>query len=401
MQSLRHLYRIGFGPSSSHTMGPRRAAELFRKKHPEINRFKVTLFGSLAATGRGHLTDTAILDVFHPLSIELLWKPEESIPMHPNGMQFESLDENNKTVDTWQVYSIGGGELKDKNSIIPKSESIYQLTTMKEILSLCNNQGLSFWEYVKNTEAEKDWLYLEEVLDIMLDSIENGLEKEGVLPGKIGLQRKANIYYRKTTLGGVQFKRTGFLSAYALAVAEQNASGGKITTAPTCGSCGVLPAVLRFLKETIACSRSSLIKALATASLIGNLIKKNGSLSGAEVGCQGEIGSACSMASAAAAQLLGGTPPQIEYAAEMGMEHYLGLTCDPVDGLVQIPCIERNAFAAIKSLAVADYAMFSDGHHRISFDEVINVMLKTGHDIPPFYRETSTGGLAAAYKSRK
>jgi L-serine dehydratase len=400
LESIQELFRIGAGPSSSHTMGPRRAAEIFCERHPTAAGFRVKLYGSLAATGRGHLTDAALKSVFVPGALEIIWKPEKVLPLHPNGMRFEALSADGKTLGRWEVYSVGGGALREADGLsVPKE--IYALKTMHEILDLCKQTGQSLWEYVEASEGPQIWEYLQKVWDVMQAAIERGLHAEGVLPGGLGLARKSWSFYRKSILSGPVLQRAGLVSAYALAVSEENASGGEIVTAPTCGSCGIVPAVLRYLQETLKCSDDAILRALATAGLIGNLAKHNASISGAEVGCQGEVGVACAMAAGAAAQLLGGTSRQIEYAAEMALEHNLGLTCDPVAGLVQIPCIERNAFAAAQALASADYALFTDGGHRISYDEVVSVMRETGHALPSLYRETSTGGLATAYRRRK
>ncbi len=400
MDSIKEIYRIGKGPSSSHTMGPGRAAKEFQKNNPDASGYNVTLYGSLAATGRGHLTDVALFEVFPRDSLKIIWKPEENLPFHPNGMTFEAIDAKGKVLVKQEVFSIGGGALSYGGKS-PEPESVYPLSSMNDILKYCEKTGYAFWEYVEEIEGSSIWDYLDKVNVTMNKAVNHGLEAEGVLPGRLGLSRKACAFYRKAGLAGDHFKRGSILSAYALAVSEENASGGEIVTAPTCGSCGVLPAILRYLQETTNCSNQSILRALATAGIIGNLIKTNASISGAEVGCQGEIGSACSMAAAAAAQLLGGTVRQVEYAAEMGLEHHLGLTCDPVGGLVQIPCVERNAFAAKRALDCADYSIFSGGFHRISFDEVVSVMKQTGHDIPSLYRETSAGGLAAEYRKRK
>jgi L-serine dehydratase len=400
MESIQELYRIGPGPSSSHTMGPRYAAQRFLQRHPAAGSFQVTLFGSLAATGRGHLTDQAISAVFEPGKLEITWKPEKELPLHPNGMRFEAFSAAGQLLETWEVYSVGGGALRDGREQ-PATKEIYDLHTMQEILSYCQEHGVALWEYVREREAETVWDHLETVWDTMQAAIERGLHAEGVLPGKLGLARKSWLFYRKASLAGPYLQRPGLLSAYALAVAEENASGGVIVTAPTCGSCGIVPAVLKYLQGILNCSKNTLLYALATAGLIGNLAKHNASISGAEVGCQGEVGVACAMAAGAAAQLMGGTPRQIEYAAEMALEHNLGLTCDPVAGLVQIPCIERNTFAAAQALASADYALFTDGSHRISYDEVVMVMRETGHALPSLYRETAAGGLAKAYSRRK
>ena len=316
--------------------------------------YRVTLYGSLAATGKGHLTDTALEETFAPAPVELVWRPDKELPLHPNGMRFRALFADGTVSDPWQVYSLGGGALGDDEARAP--QAIYHLDFFSEILAHCGKTGQSLWEYVAQSEGPDIWEFLDEIWQAMRKAMTRGLAAEGLLPGGLGVSRKAWIFYRKTLLADSQFSQFELLSAYALAVAEENASGGIVVTAPTCGSCGVLPAVLRYLQERVNCSDASILHALATAGVIGNLVKRNASISGAEVGCQGEIGTACAMAAGAAAQLLGGTVRQIEYAAEMGLEHHLGLTCDPVAGLVQIPCIERNAFAATRALAAANYA---------------------------------------------
>ena len=399
MESIRELIRIGVGPSSSHTMAPRRAAERFCGQHPDAARYRVTLFGSLAATGKGHLTDVALCDAFDPAPVEIVWEPEQELPLHPNAMRFEALDEADGVVASWQVYSVGGGALREEGQD-PRAASVYDLHTMADILARCEESGWTLWEYVEQREGAEIWTFLREAWHAMRAAIDRGILAEGVLPGGLGLTRKAWAFHRKTRTAGPHFRRTTLLSAYALASSEENASGGVIVSAPTCGSCGAVPAVLRYLQETIDCDEDAVLRGLATAGLIGNLVKHNAAVSGAEVGCQGEIGTACAMAAAAAVQLLGGTARQAEYAAEMALEHHMGLTCDPVAGLVQIPCIERNAFAAARALTCAEYALFSDGGHRIPFDEVVAVMRQTGHDLPSLYRETASGGLAAAYRLR-
>jgi len=402
MESLRQLYRIGVGPSSSHTMAPRQAALMFLKKHPETTYFRVTLFGSLAATGRGHLTDKVLADVFnsHQSKLELVWCPEKQLPLHPNGMRFEAIIDSGAVLSRWEVYSVGGGALLDSEETVV-SPSTYALTCLADILDTIDRSGESLWEYVLNCEDDNFLDFLEQVWDTMSLAIGQGLEHVGVLPGGLGLGRKAHTFYRKSSLYGPHMKNNARIWAYALAVSEENASGGMIVTAPTCGASGVLPAVLRYLNETLECSRDDILRALATAGLIGNLVKKNASISGAEVGCQGEIGTACAMAAAAATQLHGGTIRQIEYAAEMGLEHHLGLTCDPVSGLVQIPCIERNAHAATRALSCCHFALLSGGEHKISFDEITLVMNETGQALPSLYRETSAGGIAHAYRQRQ
>ena len=398
MKSLKELYRIGMGPSSSHTMGPNRAAKIFKENHPSAYSFRATLYGSLAATGKGHLTDQAISLGFRPVNCEIIWEKDIELPLHPNGLLLEALDSRGKNLDEWIVYSVGGGALKDGNGQ-SESPDVYPFKNMAELLETCDLDGKMFWNYVEEYEGEGIWDYLKTALDAMEKSIRHGIESEGVLPGGLNLGRKAAQYYTRATQAKLFLEKTGTVFAYALAVAEENASGNEIVTAPTCGSAGVLPAVLFSIKDFYKASDSKLLKALATAGLIGNIIKGNASISGAEVGCQGEVGTACAMAAGAAAQLLGGTPHQVEYAAEMGMEHHLGLTCDPILGLVQIPCIERNAIAAIKAMDCAAYALFSDGRHMVSFDEVVSTMAQTGSDMKKLYRETSQGGLAVFHRT--
>jgi L-serine dehydratase len=397
MESIREIYRIGHGPSSSHTMAPRRAAEQFAAAHPDARSFRVTLYGSLAATGRGHMTDKAIQEALSPRQTAIVWQPDVLLPLHPNGMEFEALDETGQATHIWRVYSPGGGALLVEGEQ-PVENQTYDLENMQAIMRYCTQMGITFWEYVGQREGPDIWDYLAEVNRVMHAAITRGIQTEGVLPGGLGLARRAWTFYRKIHLGGGALTREGYLPAYALAVAEENATGGLIVTAPTCGSCGVVPAMLRHIEDCIETNEITLLRALATAGLFGALIKTNASISGAEVGCQGEIGSACAMAAAAATQLLGGSLRQVEYAAEMGMEHHLGLTCDPVNGLVQIPCIERNSFAAMRALDCATFANYSDGSHRISFDEVVEAMRETGHDLPKVYRETAEGGLAIQYR---
>lgn len=400
MKSIREIFRIGFGPSSSHTMGPRKAAELFLERHPEAARYEAHLYGSLSATGKGHLTDAAIIEVIP--GVEIVWH-EDFLPFHPNGMRFFAWDPTGALLEEWTVYSVGGGALSEGETDDPKLKSetvtpnIYPLTRLTDIKEYCESQGWDYWEYVEHYEGKEIWDYLREVWQVMRESVERGLDQEGVLPGPLHLRRKAASYYIKVAAYRDNLRTRGLVFSYALAVSEENASGGKIVTAPTCGSCGVLPAVLYHAWRSRDFSEKRILHALATAGLIGNVVKENASISGAEVGCQGEVGVACAMASAAVNQLFGGTLAQIEYAAEMGLEHHLGMTCDPVCGLVQIPCIERNAFAAARALDSNTYAAFSDGSHRVSFDRVVDVMKETGHDLPSLYKETSQGGLAKEY----
>lgn len=404
MKSLKELYKIGRGPSSSHTMGPNKAAAMFARRHPEADAFEVTLYGSLAATGRGHLTDLAVSD---PLSdggrrrVDIIWKPEIFLPFHPNGMKFTAKDADGNVGDEWTVYSIGGGTISEgPGSAIGEGPDIYGLNSIHEIVRWCNDTGRNYWEYVQECEDSDFWDYMKTVWEAMKASVERGINTEGALPGPLRLSRKAAMYHVKVSGYRANLQTRGMVFSYALAVSEENASGGVVVTAPTCGSSGVMPAVLYHISKGHNFTETRILHALATGGLFGNVVKQNASISGAEVGCQGEVGVACAMAAAATCQLFGGTPTQVEYAAEMGLEHHLGMTCDPVCGLVQIPCIERNAFAAARALDANLYASFSDGNHRVSFDEVVQVMKDTGHDLPSLYKETGEGGLAVGYRTR-
>lgn len=396
MESLKKLYKIGNGPSSSHTLGPKNAAEAFLTRgNFSSSAFRVTLYGSLAATGKGHFTDEAILNILQPVApTEIVWQPKIFLPFHPNGMMFEALNSNGVTTDTWTIFSIGGGNIANDELRSNKAESVYKLRTLREIQTHCEKHGIAYWEYVQRVEGVEIMDYLEHAWDIMCDSIVEGINTEGVLAGGLGLRRKASDYFIRAQSYTDNLRSRGTVFAYALAVAEVNAAGGRVVTAPTFGSCGVVPSVVYHIVKSRNFNKGRAIKALATAGLFGNVAKTNASISGAEVGCQGEVGVACAMAAAAACQLFGGSPAQIEYAAEMGLEHHLGLTCDPVCGLVQIPCIERNAYAAARAIDSNIYATFSDGQHRVSYDRVVEVMRVTGHDIPSLYKETSEGGLA-------
>ena len=398
MKTIKELYRIGTGPSSSHTMAPRRAAELFQQRNETYNSFRVTLYGSLAATGKGHLTDVAILDTLEPHGqVEIVWEPSTFLPFHPNGMRFEALDASGNVTDSWVVFSVGGGALAEENNPSCESEDIYPDTNLTDILKWCRDNGRTFWEYVEMHEGPEVWDFLAEVWRVMREAVERGIETDGVIPGPLHLARRAMRYNVRASGYKQSLQSRGLIFSYALAVSEENASGGRIVTAPTCGSSGVLPAVLYHLWKTREFSEMRICRALATAGLIGNIVKHNASISGAEVGCQGEVGVACAMAAAAANQLFGGSPAQIEYAAEMGLEHHLGMTCDPICGLVQIPCIERNAYAAARALDANLYSMYTDGFHRVSFDRVVAVMKQTGHDLPSIYKETGEGGLAKGF----
>eukprot|EP01134_Creolimax_fragrantissima_P007494 CFRG7494T1 len=405
MHSLTKLFRVGVGPSSSHTMGPSRAADRFKRFNPDAKFFTVELYGSLASTGIGHMTDQAIYDVLGKENTELVFLPNDYLPFHPNGMKFFALSEQGEVANSYEVYSVGGGALVDENGdidAVPGSDAsakwnMYRLHTMNQMLEWTSKTGKSLHQYVYECEGEGIKDHLKEVWRHMSECIERGIKTTGVLPGGLGVPRKAPMVHRKAQLAGVHMQRNSMTFSYALAAMEENASGGIVVTAPTCGASGVVPATLKYLEKTLSLNENEMIDALATAGLIGNIIKTNASISGAEVGCQGEVGSATSMAAGAAAFLMGGSPHQIETAAEMGMEHFLGLTCDPVEGLVQIPCIERNAFGATRALDAAEYALILDGRHRISFDEVVLTMKLTGLDIEECYRETAKGGLSRTW----
>ena len=329
MKSLKELFRIGKGPSSSHTMGPQKAAQMFIEKHPNAKSFEVTLYGSLAATGKGHMTDVAIEDVLNTVApVTIVWKPSVFLPFHPNGMSFVAIDESGNRSEEWVVYSVGGGALSEgkANEDAFNTKEPYSLNSLQDIMRWCYDNGKGYWEYAEVCEDPDLWDYLSEVWKVMQQAVEEGLNAEGVLPGPLRLARKAAIYHVKTKGFKPSLQSRGLVYAYALAVSEQNAAGGTVVTAPTCGACGVLPAVLYHMSRSHHFSDTRIIHAIATAGIFGNIVKHNASISGADVGCQGEVGVACAMAAAAACQLFGGSPAQIEYAAEMGLEHHLGMT---------------------------------------------------------------------------
>lgn len=414
MKSIRDIYKIGKGPSSSHTMGPFKAVRHYLEHHEDTHHLHVTLYGSLAATGKGHLTDIAIKEAFSTWQwtdketlenktkrsgeVEIEWRPKENLQVHPNGMKIASVNFDGDLYEKWTYYSIGGGDIICMECPVDDEEGSvdYDMTTLTEVMNWCNNTGKNYWEYADMVESRSYgfWDHLELVWKVMQEAVERGIEQEGALPGPLNIRRKALSYHVRAFGQGDTFKTRGLVFAYALAVSEENACGGTIVTAPTCGSCGVMPSVLYHMKKRYNFSDTRILRALATAGLIGTIVKHNASVSGAEVGCQGEVGVACAMAAAAVAQLMGGSPSQIEYAAEMGLEHHLGLTCDPIGGLVQIPCIERNAYAAARAMDAGIYALYTDGLHRVSFDQVVEVMKQTGKDLPSLYKETSEGGLA-------
>ena len=400
MQSLKELYKIGMGPSSSHTMGPRKAADAFNRTYLTAESFRAVLYGSLAATGKGHLTDFAIKEAFYPKPVTIEWEYDTFLPKHPNAMRFEALDKAGHVMGAQVAYSIGGGDIRTDEAFGREINNIYPHKSMAEILQYTSDKRMLLWEYVEEFEGTDIWQYLATIWKTMQTTMNRGLEKRGVLPGSLNLERKARRYLYKAENSPQYLRRMNNLFSYALACSEENAAGGVVVTAPTCGSCGVVPAVCRLIQEIYEFEDTTILHALATASLFGNMAKTNASISGAEVGCQGEVGVACAMAAAAVCQLEGGDNRRIAYAAEMGLEHHLGLTCDPVDGLVQIPCIERNALAASRALDCATYALMSDGDNRVSYDDVLATMMQTGLDMNKDYRETARGGLARFFKEK-
>lgn len=394
MNSISEIYKIGRGPSSSHTIGPEKACKIFKFQNKKADFFKVTLFGSLAKTGKGHGTDAVIRKTFSPVNCDIQFNfTEQDIP-HPNTMLLVAYKENTE-IDKVRVFSVGGGNIVFENASVEEEKTIYPHDKFHDIPQYCKNNKLRLWEYVKEKETSEFEVYLKKVWDAMKHSIEMGLESEGVLPGALKLQRKAKTLYNSQHIDeSPETKENRIVCSYAFAVSEQNADGETIVTAPTCGAAGVVPAVLYYQQKKNNFSDEQIIRALMTAGLIGNLIKTNASISGAECGCQAEIGSACAMASAALAELFELSIDKIEYAAEIAIEHHLGLTCDPICGLVQIPCIERNAVAAMRAINAVNLASFLWSTRKISLDNVIQTMKETGHDLSSHYKETSEAGLA-------
>lgn len=395
MRSLKELYRIGKGPSSSHTIGPERACKLFLSENPDADSFVVRLYGSLAKTGEGHGTDEVIRSVLPNVTIE--FDMETECP-HPNTMQLNAYMVGSKCAEM-RVYSVGGGAIKIEGREDTEGAEVYDLNKMTDIREYCEKKNIRLSDYVFEKEGVQLRSYLGEVWQAMKEAVSRGVKKTGILPGGLDVERRAKVLFDGMVEGeGAEIRENRLVCAYAFAVSEENASGGTIVTAPTCGACGVLPAVLYYSQEKKGYSDEQIIDALATAGLVGNLIKTNASISGAECGCQAEIGSACCMATAALGELQGLKLGQIEYAAEVAMEHHLGLTCDPICGLVQIPCIERNAVAAMRAINAVSLAYFLTDSRKISFDLVIQTMYETGKDLKRHYRETAEGGLAKLYK---
>lgn len=391
MDTLRNLYKIGTGPSSSHTMGPKKAALIFKEKNIEADKFIVELYGSLAATGKGHLTDFIIKKTLGEEKTIVVFKPEVDYSYHPNSMKFFAYKED-EIIDEWLVFSVGGGEIRnldeDRNGY---TVDIYKHNNMNDILLYCNEKQISFYDYVIECEGESIIEYGKLILDTMMKTVERGLVATGKLPGTLNINRRANDFYKQYL---EKNSASSLLFAATLSASEENASGGEMVTSPTCGASGVVPGILYLCKELFKVDESKLIEGLLVGGLIGNIVKSTGSISGAEVGCQGEVGVACSMGAAAYTYISGGNNNQIEYAAEIALEHHLGLTCDPVKGYVQIPCIERNAMSAKRAIDSAQFALMTDGNHYITFDDAIKTMVETGKDLNHKYRETSEGGLA-------
>lgn len=394
MESIKELYKIGRGPSSSHTIGPEKACLIFKENNRDADEFKVVLYGSLAKTGKGHGTDVVIKKSFQPKKCSVEFNCVENDIPHPNTMLLIAY-KNGSKVDNVRVLSIGGGSIAFEGKEIKKPEKYYSYSTFKEIAEYCQKEDKRLWQYAEENEDDDFWAYLQKVWETMKASIRAGIKSEGILPGGLEVQKKAKYLFNMQHIDeSAETRENRMVCSYAFAVSEQNASGEKIVTAPTCGAAGVLPAVLYYHQQKLGFNDEHILHALAAAGIIGNLIKTNASISGAECGCQAEIGSACAMAAAALAELYGLNTDKIEYAAEIAIEHHLGLTCDPICGLVQIPCIERNAVAAMRAINAVNLASFLFDTRKISLDKVIKTMKETGHDMNVAYKETSEGGLA-------
>ena len=402
MKSIREIYKIGKGPSSSHTMGPERASRHFKKEYPQADAFKVILYGSLSKTGIGHGTDRVIREVLEPAPVEIEFSKEELSDSHPNTMDLLAF-QNGQQIGKLRIESIGGGDIRIPGEKTLDSPEVYPENSFAEIADFCKWRYIhNVSDYVELNEGENIWEFLAEVWQVMKNPISEGLSAEGTLPGGLNVQRKAKYLYEQVPNDkNPSLREFQLIAAYAYAVAEQNAGNGTIVTAPTCGACGVLPAVLKYAQDTKGFTDEQILRGLATAGIIGSLTKRNASISGAECGCQAEIGTACSMAAAALAELYGQNLDQVEYAAEVAMEHHLGLTCDPICGLVQIPCIERNAVAAMRAMNACNLSYFLTGSRNISYDMVCRAMHETGINLSHRFRETSEGGLARIYKRNK
>ena len=398
MKSIKTLYKTGYGPSSSHTMGPAYAAVHFSERYPDADRVEVTLYGSLAKTGKGHGTDRAITEAMADRAVEITFDTETPTPVHPNTVDFTAY-RNGAMLGRKRYYSIGGGEIRADGDTVLIPDEVYPHKTFGEIADYCKSHNIRMSDYVFAHEAADIRPFLLSVWKTMQNAIREGLSKSGILPGGLNVERKAQFLYNQKHIDeSPQTRENRLVCSYAFAVSEQNADCGVIVTAPTCGSCGVLPAVLNYMQDKNGFSDDDILRALAVAGVVGNVVATNASISGAECGCQAEVGTACSMAAAALAELFEMGVDQIEYAAEVAMEHHLGLTCDPVCGLVQIPCIERNAVAAMRAINALSLANFLYASRKVSFDVVVETMLQTGKDLSHLYRETSEGGLAKLYE---
>ena len=399
MQSLKMLYKIGKGPSSSHTMGPQYAAEYINENYPDAAFIKVILYGSLALTGEGHGTDKVLKDTISAPNEIVLDIETKDLP-HPNTLDFIVYDNDRNEIAKVRAMSIGGGEIRIEGVPAVTAPEVYPQKNFDEIKEYCLMHHLRLSDYVANYEGEAIFMFLKAVWEQMKMTVREGLAMEGILPGGLEVERKAKYLYAQRHMDETpETRENRLVCAYAYAASEQNAGGGTITTAPTCGASGVLPAVLFYMQEKKGFTDFEIAKALAAAGIVGNVVKQNASISGAEAGCQAEIGTACSMAAAALAELHFMDLDQIEYAAENAMEHYLGLTCDPVCGLVQIPCIERNAVAAMRAINALSLANFLTSTRKVKFDTVVETMYQTGKDLKHHYRETSEGGLAVNYQA--
>ncbi|MBQ7871856.1 MAG: L-serine ammonia-lyase, iron-sulfur-dependent, subunit alpha [Oscillospiraceae bacterium] len=402
MKSIRDIYKIGKGPSSSHTMGPERAAKIFLERYPDASRYRVTLYDSLSKTGRGHGTDRVLYEVLGKDRTVVIFAPQQQEPLpHPNTLDFQAYDGEKKVIGKMRVFSVGGGDIVIDGEPASESPDIYPENSFAEIAQFCRWRYISLAEYVELNEGPEIWDFLAEIWRTMKRAIYRGMHAEGVLPGGLHVERKAKyLFNQEKETERPMVRELRIICSYAYATAEENADNGVIVTAPTCGACGVLPAVLLYMQEHHNFSNLRVLEALAAAGLIGTIVKRNASISGAECGCQAEIGTACSMAAAALAEVYGLGLEQVEYAAEIAMEHHLGLTCDPICGLVQVPCIERNAVAAKRAMDAFNLASFLTGTRNISFDMVVRTMKETGVHINSQFRETSEGGLAKFYERR-
>jgi L-serine dehydratase len=401
MKSVREVFKIGRGPSSSHTMGPERAARIYLEEHPDAKAFRVKLYGSLSKTGRGHGTDRVLYETMGPASTEVVFCKETPEDVtHPNTMDFFVLRDGQET-ERMRAISVGGGDIRIEGRPQEAAEEVYPENSFAEVMEFCQFRSLDLAEYVELTEGPQIRDYLRVVWARMQETIREGLETEGMLPGPLKVERKARkLYEFRPEHDHPQIRECRLISAYAFAVSEQNADCGTVVTAPTCGSCGVIPAVFQYIKDQRNLTDEQMVSGLEVAGLFGTLIKRNASISGAEAGCQAEIGSACAMAAAGLDYLFGLSTNQIQYAAEIALEHHLGLTCDPILGLVQVPCIERNAVAATRAMNACNLSYFLSDTQRISFDIAVRTMYETGTSMNKRFLETSEGGLAKMYGRR-